>query len=147
MVAFIDDKCIDEIKEKYNNSKYKKTKFIPINVEWMRQNIYAWKQIERSKAIMQSQQYINLVQSLINNSNPANICSEYNAINHSKIDFICYAINCNYISTDNIVYWSDFGYFGLISDILVQFYIIILMNIRFFHLIKIKFLLIIYHFF
>jgi hypothetical protein len=78
----------------------------------MRQNIYAWKQIERSKAIMQSQQYINLVQSLINDSNPANICSEYNAINHSKIDFICYAINCNYISTDNIVCWSDFGYFG-----------------------------------
>ena len=114
LIVFIDDKYINEIKEKYNCSKYKKTTFIPINIEWMEQNIYAWKHLEKCKNIMTSESYINLVKDRINNGSPENIYPEYNTINHSKIDFICYAIDKNLISRDDIICWSDFGYFNSI---------------------------------
>ena len=52
LIVFIDDKYINEIKEKYNGSKYKKTTFIPINIEWMEQNIYSWKCLEKCKNII-----------------------------------------------------------------------------------------------
>ena len=115
MIVFIDDKYIDEVIQKYNNAKYKKTKFIPINIKWMEDNIYAWKQLYRAEEIMKSNEYIELVKSRINNGNPENIYSQYNTINHSKIDFIQYAISSNYISFDSIICWSDFGYFNSMS--------------------------------
>ena len=49
----------------YNNAKYKKTKFIPINIKWMEDNIYAWKQLSRAEEIMKSNEYIELVKLII----------------------------------------------------------------------------------
>jgi beta-1,4-mannosyl-glycoprotein beta-1,4-N-acetylglucosaminyltransferase len=112
MVVFIDDKYIQEVKEMYEKSQYKNKIFIPINKEWMEHNIYAWQQIECYKNIMKSDKYTNLVQSRINLGNPENIYPEYNTINHSKIDFICYAIKNNYISENDFICWSDFGIFS-----------------------------------
>ena len=112
MVAFIDDRYINEVLNKYVNAKYKKTKFIPINVKWMEDNIYAWKQLLKSTNIMKSQEYVTLVKSRIDAGCPENMYAEYNAINHSKVDFINYAINLNHASVNDIICWSDFGYFN-----------------------------------
>jgi hypothetical protein len=112
MVVFIDEKYIKEVLNKYSNAKYKKTTFITINKKWMEDNIYAWKQLSRAEEIMKSNEYIELVKPRINSGNPENIYAEYNAINHSKIDFIQYAISSNYASINDIICWSDFGYFN-----------------------------------
>jgi hypothetical protein len=114
MLVFIDDKYIDEIKETYNNSLHNNTIFVPINNDWMTKHIYAWQQLGVSKRIMQSDKYTNLVKDRILCGNPENIYADYNAINHSKIDFICYAINNNLINRDTFICWSDFGYFNSI---------------------------------
>ena len=114
MLVFIDDKYIDEIKEIYNNSSYNNTIFVPINNDWMTKHIYAWQLLDISKHIMQSDKYTNLVKDRIACGNPENIYADYNAINHSKIDFICYAINNNLINRDSFICWSDFGYFNSI---------------------------------
>jgi hypothetical protein len=63
---------------------------------------------------MESDYYRSLVNERIISGNPENIYADYNAINHSKIDFICYAINNNLINRDAFICWSDFGYFNSI---------------------------------
>jgi GR25 family glycosyltransferase involved in LPS biosynthesis len=114
MLVFIDDKYIEELEEMYNNSLHNNTIFIPINNDWMTKHIYAWQLLDNSKHIMQSDEYRNLVKDRIACGNPENIYADYNAINHSKIDFICYAINNNLINRDDFICWSDFGYFNSI---------------------------------
>ena len=115
MVVFIDEKYISEINEKYNKTKHNNKFFIPINKEWMDKNIYAWQQLHKSKKIMESNFYKSLVQDRINTGyHPENIYPEYNSINHSKIDFICYALNNNIINKNDFICWSDFGYFNSI---------------------------------
>jgi len=114
MLVFIDDKYIEELKEIYNNSLHNNTIFIPINNDWMTKHIHAWQLLDNSNDIMQSDEYINLVKDRIACGNPENIYADYNAINHSKIDFICYAINNNLINRDDFICWSDFGYFNSI---------------------------------
>ena len=114
MLVFIDDKYIEELEEMYNNSLHNNTIFIPINNDWMTKHIYAWQLLDNSKHIMQSDEYRNLVKDRIACGNPENIYADYNGINHSKIDFICYAINNNLINRDDFICWSDFGYFNSI---------------------------------
>ena len=80
----------------------------------MTENIHAWQQLDISTNIMYSDYYRNLLHKRIQNGNPENIYPDYNAINHSKIDFICYAINNNLIKKDDLICWSDFGYFNSI---------------------------------
>jgi hypothetical protein len=114
MIIFIDDKYFDKIKELYKNSSHNNSILIPINKQWMSENIYAWQQLDISTNIMYSDYYKNLLHKRIQNGNPENIYPDYNAINHSKIDFICYAINNNLIKKDDLICWSDFGYFNSI---------------------------------
>jgi hypothetical protein len=112
IIAFIDEKYIDDIIKYYNKKAiYKKCHFISINRSWMETNIFAWQQLDIMTKIMISDYYTKLVNQRINNGNPENIYPEYNAINHSKIDFISYAINTGLISKKDIVVWLDFGYF------------------------------------
>jgi hypothetical protein len=139
MVVFIDDIYIQEVQEKYEKSQYKNKIFIPINKEWMEQNIYAWQQLDWCKNIMESNKYTNLVQSRINSGNPENIYPEYNTINHSKIDFICYAIKNNFISENDFICWSDFGYFNSILHNNPNEYPIASLNIELFNQDKISF--------
>ena len=111
MIIFIDDKYFDEFKKLYEKSSHNNSILIPINRQWMNEYIYAWQQLDKSSNIMNSEYYKNLVNARIQNGYPENIYPEYNAINHSKIDFICYAINNNLIKEDSFICWSDFGYF------------------------------------
>ena len=116
MIIFVDDKYFDKIKELYEKSSHNNSILIPINRQWMNENIYAWQQLDKSTNIMNSEYYKNLVNTRIQNGTPENIYPEYNAINHSKIDFICYAINNNLINEDSFICWSDFGYFNSILN-------------------------------
>jgi hypothetical protein len=125
MVCYIDDRYIENILEKYKKSPYKNKMFIPINMKWLLENIDAWKKLEIDKEIINSNKYKELLQNRLhfmypngipetNRTNhlfPENEFSEYNIINHSKIDFIVHAINNNFINS-KYTCWSDFGYFN-----------------------------------
>jgi len=125
MVCYIDDRYIEPILEKYENSQFKNKLFIPINIDWLLQNIDAWKKISIDYEIINSDYYKQLVDFRLNymypNGLPENDCRkhlfpeneyvEYNIINHSKIDFIVHAISNNLIKT-HYTCWCDFGYFN-----------------------------------
>jgi len=110
MVVFIDEKYIFKVLKAYDESKFKNKIFIPINKEWVLTNIYAWKQLEKDNSIITSQEYKNSVGDLLKHKCPENIYSEYNIVNHSKIDFINYVIDNNLTPPGcDFICWSDFG--------------------------------------
>ena len=141
MIIFIDDKYFDKFKELYEKSSHKNSILIPINREWMNENIYAWQQLNKSNNIMNSEYYKNLLNIRIQNGYPENIYPEYNAINHSKIDFICYAINNNLIKEDSFICWSDFGYFYSILQNNPNIYPLLPIDIQKFNTNKLSFCL------
>jgi hypothetical protein len=125
MICYIDDRHINKILEKYSQSNFKNKLFIPINRKWLDENIHAWKNVERDRAIMENKEYQDLLKShrlpkmypygipesnLRNHLCPENVFPEYNVVNHSKIDFIVHAIKNGYITT-KFTGWTDFGYF------------------------------------
>ena len=123
IVCYVDDKYINNILKTYANSPYQNKLFIPINKTWLMQNIHAWSNIEKDRAIMNSNEYKEFLKQRIPLMRPCktevdtrsylcpeNIFPEYNVINHSKIDLIANAINNGYINTTYTA-WCDFGYF------------------------------------
>jgi len=125
MVCYIDDRYINRVLEVYEASKYQNKQFIPINQEWLNNNIHAWNLIENDRQILNSDRYKNFLKGRLplmypegvpetnvrEHLCPENIYAEYNIVNHSKIDFIMHAIKNNYINT-YFTGWSDFGYFN-----------------------------------
>ena len=126
MVCFIDDRYIDIIYSTYVDSDYKNKIFIPINMKWLRNHIRAWTLLEREREIMNHPIYEKYLDNRLeytqypNESTkkrvgvikfPENKKPEYNIINHSKVDFVCYAIKNGFILTKYTL-WSDFGYFN-----------------------------------
>lgn len=124
MICYVDDRYIDNIIINYNNSKFQNKIFIPINQQWLDNNIYAWQNINIEREILKSKEYKDILQLRlplmypngipeINRRNhlfPENEFAEYNVINHSKIDFIQHAISNKLINT-TYTSWCDFGYF------------------------------------
>jgi beta-1,4-mannosyl-glycoprotein beta-1,4-N-acetylglucosaminyltransferase len=99
MVIFIDERYMKNFIIKNKNKI-----FIPINQAFLENNIHAWKNLNKDHLIINSDEY----KKLINHRNsPETIYSEYNCINHAKIDFLNFALP--FIKTDFIC-WSDFGY-------------------------------------
>lgn len=115
MIIFIDDRYLQPILTYYETCKFKNKKFIPINKNWLVDNIYAWKQLEKDKRIITSEFYKTLLEHRIAMNKPETLYSEYNIVNHSKIDFINYSIDNGYVN-DKYVFWSDFGYYHSILD-------------------------------
>ena len=107
MIVFIDTKFIHHFVQS------EKILFIPIDISFLEKNIYAWKNLDKTKIIMNSDIYKNLLENRIKNGHPENIYSEYNCINHAKIDFINYALP--FIKT-SFICWSDFGYHSSILN-------------------------------
>lgn len=110
MVVFVDDRYIEQIITEYEKSPYKNKTFIPINKQWLINNIHAWSNLEKDIQITQSKAYNSLLRNRIDIKYPENIYPEYNLINHSKIDLICHAISNGFINLNAVVCWSDFGY-------------------------------------
>jgi hypothetical protein len=147
MIIFIDDRYIDVVKEKIskmNSTTSENKTLIPINSTWLDENIYSWRQIDSVKEVMSSEYYKNICSNRIKNGYPENVYAEYNLINISKIDFICYAIN-NILTignTDtNFICWSDFGYFSSILNNNTDNFPYTSLDIRYFNTKKINFCL------
>ena len=125
MVCYIDDRYIEQVIQEYEKSPYKNKRFIPINREWLNENINAWKLLSIDQTIITSEQYKSILENRLrfmypdgipevnrrNHLFPENEWPEYNAINHSKIDFISNSIINGYITTQYTC-WCDFGYFN-----------------------------------
>ncbi len=147
MIIFIDDKYIDAVKEKISNLNTDNANvtnkiLIPINSKWLDENIYSWKQTESVKRVMNSEYYKSLCNKRINSGYPENLYAEYNLINISKIDFICYAINNSLIKNDSeFICWTDFGYFSSILKNNIEYFPLTSLDIKYFNVNKINFCL------
>ena len=104
-IIFIDSKYYDKVKEYVGDIN--NIVVIPINETFMENNIFAWSKLERETEIMSSKEYKKLISHRLNcpeTNNP-----KYTIINHSKIDFVCFA---TILSTCQYFCWVDFGYCG-----------------------------------
>ena len=111
MIIFVDDRYYDQLQEKINSSKYKHTKkLIPINEQWLFDNLWSWSRLDKEKEIMDSIKYKSLVQHRIDRSYPENTNPYYTILTHSKIDVVNYVIDKK-LSKDKHLAWVDFGYF------------------------------------
>jgi len=106
MIVFMDEKHIDKLQDICKKAPH--IKIIPINREWMQENIHAYQQLPREKEIMESGEFRELVKHRL--GNPECSKPEYNIMQHAKIDFVCHVIN-NKLSSADYYAWSDFGYF------------------------------------
>lgn len=111
MIIYIDTKHYDALSKMVECSPYPKNKrLVSIDEAWMKENIWAWSRLEKEREIMSSDSYRNLVPQRIAAGYPENVNPEYTIITHSKVDFVCNAIDSEMISTE-MVMWVDFGYF------------------------------------
>lgn len=106
MFIFLDERYMAV----FNDTKYEKKTFIPINMDWLKANTKSWSQTDRVRDIMASKIYTDTLKNRIESGHPENISPEYNIINHSKIDFINYLIENNFFQPETFICWSDFGY-------------------------------------
>lgn len=108
LIVFLDKRYEDEyniILKKYNKNNIS---CILIDEEWLSNNIWCWKLLEKEEKIMKDPNYISIVKHRYHH--PEHSEPLYTMINHAKIDFVNYAINNNLIKND-IIAWSDFGLF------------------------------------
>uniref|UniRef100_A0A6C0DQE6 Uncharacterized protein n=1 Tax=viral metagenome TaxID=1070528 RepID=A0A6C0DQE6_9ZZZZ len=125
MVCYIDDQFIDQVLNEYEKSEYKNKRFIPINKDWLTENIHAWQNFEKERGILSSEQFMKIIQQRFHFMDmknfdrtrniegylfPENVYPEYTTVTHSKIDLMMHAINNNYVNTP-YVSWCDFGIF------------------------------------
>lgn len=112
IVVFLDDSMITP--EFISLIAGKNVTLIPITMEWLMANTEAWKGLDTAKNITNSEYYKNLTKHRANDERtqgePQNIHPEYCIINHTKIDFIHYAIQHKCIPEGDFICWSDFGY-------------------------------------
>lgn len=106
MIVFMDDKYIDNLRQLCCNAPH--ITIIPINREWMSKNIHAYQQLHREVAIMRSSNFRKLIYH--RHAHPECSQPEYNIMQHSKVDFVCYAIEKK-LSQAEYYAWTDFGYF------------------------------------
>lgn len=109
MIIFIDDRFYDDLKARHDRSPYPNKRIIPINRQWMIDNLWAWSRLGIEQALMSSDEYKSIIPERIQQSYPENTNPNYTILTHSKIDFVNYAID--YYHTNEYVAWVDFGYF------------------------------------
>jgi len=119
VIVFIDDQYynndfIQNYIHNINKLGRTKSKIIPINNEWLYTHCASWRKNEISVKIMDSIEYKEKVKHRINAYCPENIYSDYNAINHCKIDFIKYVIDNKMIENNDYIAWCDCGYYATI---------------------------------
>lgn len=142
MIVFLDDRYIHLYVDENGHSKHTNKTFVPINRDWLLTNTQSWSQLKRVQDIMSSTEYRETVKERIMVHHvPENIYPEYNLINHSKIDFIHYAIQHQLFPPDDWVCWSDFGIFDCIFHKNTEEYPTATLDIRKFNTDKINFCL------
>lgn len=106
MVVFMDTNYLQRFQEIIKD--HPNVKVVPIDRTFMKNVIFAYKQLENEKKIMNSAEFQKKIENRL--EFPECTKPEYNMIQHAKIDFIAYVINRNF-STANYYAWTDFGYF------------------------------------
>ncbi len=110
MIVFIDARHHDRVMSMVESSEFKHNKtIIPIDEDWMNQNIWVWSRLGREREIMQSQEYRSLIPRRMELRYPENVNPMYTILTHSKVDFLCHAIE-NDVSDSRFFMWVDFGY-------------------------------------
>jgi hypothetical protein len=112
MIVFMDDRHIGDLSTLCENAK--NITLIPINRDWMQENIHAYQQLSRETEIMESEEFKTLVSHRL--LHPECCKPEYNIMQHAKIDFVSYTI-INKLSQADYFAWSDFGYFQSLDRI------------------------------
>lgn len=107
MIVFIDEKFYETLLEKTNGTNIT---LVPINQDWLNENIWSWSRYEREKEIMESDQYKKLLHDRILRNYPENVNPKYTILTHSKIDIVNYVTDNN-LTDDEFIAWVDFGYF------------------------------------
>jgi len=108
MIVFMDESKINEFQQYLNLYPKSNIKLISINDNFMNQ-LFIWKTLDIETEIMKIPSFKNLLGTRF--IYPEHNYPKYTLINHSKIDFICYAIENN-LSDKNIFCWVDFGFFN-----------------------------------
>lgn len=109
MIIYVDDKYVDTLQKRIDHYKSPNKRLVPINRQWLIDNLWSWSRLEQEKAVMASASYKELVKDRIAASYPENVNPEYTILTHSKIDVVNHAID-NY-DVNEYVAWVDFGYF------------------------------------
>jgi len=111
MIVFIDDKYFERLNS--HIPPYLPIKLIPINIEYLKQNIKGWTYLEKEREIMKSDYYKNMVRHRISYF-PENSYAEYTTLTNCKVDFVCKGMD---ITDADYYCWVDFGYFKLQENI------------------------------
>ena len=109
MIVFIDKVHHQAL---LNLVKDSKIKCIPIDEDFMKENIHVWSMLDKETEIMNSAEYKDAFYNRM--SNPENTQPKYTLINHAKIDFVNHAMS---LTTAEYFAWVDFGYFQHICNI------------------------------
>jgi GR25 family glycosyltransferase involved in LPS biosynthesis len=112
LIVFIDDRHIHKLDDLLTDTHA--IRLIPINESFLTQYLHCWKLLETERRIMNSPEFKALVGDRM--TYPECRYPEYTLINHSKIDFIAYAINFN-LSLADYFAWVDFGFFSKSENI------------------------------
>lgn len=107
MIVFVDDRYIDQLYDKCLGSNIS---LIPINEQWLVDNLWSWSRLAQEQHIMQSVFYKSLIPHRIERFYPENVNPYYTILTHSKIDVVNYVIDKN-LSQNKFLAWVDFGYF------------------------------------
>lgn len=110
MIVFVDRRHYERVKNLVDSSEHADNKMlIPIDEEWLSQNIWAWSRLGREREIMQSEEYRSLIPHRVMMQYPENVKPEYTILTHSKIDFMNHVIDHD-LCQSNFLMWVDFGY-------------------------------------
>ena len=109
IIVFYDEKIENQLKQLIQIKNKKNILAIKINKKFLEENIHAWKYLDISKKILNSDYFNNLKRGRpCGGTTPEVNCAEYNLINYSKLDFINYIIDNN-LSNHEYYSWVDFG--------------------------------------
>jgi hypothetical protein len=110
MIAYIDKTVYQDVLNDLENYPNANIELVPIDEQWMKDNIWAWSKLEREKEIMNDSDYKSKLATSIEQGYPENTKPHYTILTHSKIDVVNYAIE-NDSNPSDYYMWVDFGYF------------------------------------
>lgn len=116
MILFFDKNHLEELENEIfkltGSTKIPNLKIIPIDDDFMKNNVWVWNKLEKEEEIMKNERYRSIVSHRLNN--PEHSVPKYTLINHAKIDFVNLAMK----EFDADYYcWCDFGYFFSANNI------------------------------
>ena len=119
LVVFMDDRYLSKAIELIHAMEQSRSddlpvlqiEMIPINDQFLTDNIKSWSYVPIESDIMSSESYITLAKGRSEKGTPETLYPKYTCINHAKVDFISHYIDIYASSSLSHIGWVDFGYF------------------------------------